>query len=137
MKTPKTTEERALEILICAKELLARPGGWIKRRSRGRRHKDDGSYEWAYCVVGAIEECSTDLESSTARTMAAEVVRICLPNQRTIYTPDGRPLYERSIPDYNDAPRTTQKDVVGLLDRAIRKMRREVKKQQKGQRVMQ
>ena len=87
----------AIDVLLEARALLARPGGWIKGTEVAPR--EEGGF--AYCIQGALAEVEG---SSFPRSGAFERVEDVLGT---------------SIPSYNDAPRTSQTDVVGAIDRAI------------------
>lgn len=87
----------AIDVLLEARALLARPGGWIKGIEVAPR--EEGGF--AYCIQGAIAQVEG---SSFPRSGALGRVEDVLGT---------------SIPSYNDAPRTSQADVVGAIDRAI------------------
>ena len=123
MAKRKTTEERALEVLICARDLVAKPGGWIKHRLKHRRTKtemEQGQAEYAYCVLGAIYKCSgrAGRTRSNYSAMATAIVEECIPAWSL-----------SSISSFNDAQTTRQRDVVALFNRAIKRMEKEVAKQ--------
>jgi hypothetical protein len=88
---------RAIDVLLDARALLARPGGWIQGTDEAPR--EQGGY--AYCIQGALASVEgMAFGSSGARRRVEDVLGT-------------------QIPAYNDAPTTTQDDVVNVLDRAI------------------
>jgi hypothetical protein len=87
----------AIDVLLDVRALLARPGGWIKDAEEGPREQG-GS---AYCIQGALEA----------------VVGTMYPSSRA--TRRVQDVLGTQIPAFNDAPATTQEDVLQALDRAI------------------
>ena len=87
----------AIDVLLDARALLARPGGWIKGTEVAPR--EEGGF--AYCIQGAIAEADgSPFPRSGATERVEDVVGI-------------------GIPAYNDMPQTSQADVVDVIDRAI------------------
>ena len=122
MARRKTLEERALNVLICTRDLVARPGGWVKQSFVSRVRKGDSHYgeiRFAYCVLGAVNKCAG--RNASVGNFAQDLLHECLP-----------PGFEHNSPDgFNDHPDTKQRDVVALLNRAIKKMEKETKKMEK------
>lgn len=87
----------AIDVLLDARALLARPGGWIQGTEEAPREQG-GS---AFCIQGALQA----VEGMTfGSSRAAHRVRDVVGTQ---------------IPTFNDAPTRTQGDVLNALDRAI------------------
>jgi hypothetical protein len=89
----------AVDVLLDVRALLARPGGWIQGREEVIQ--PDGSV--SYCIEGAINAAVPPMQtwsSMRARERVESVV-------------------DRGIPWFNDAPTTTQADVLAVIDRAI------------------
>jgi hypothetical protein len=87
-----------IDVLLDARALLARREGWIQGMEAGPRELGGN----AYCLQGAISaaEDSMQVWSSGARARVESAV-------------------DRPIPFFNDAPTTTQADVLAAIDRAI------------------
>jgi hypothetical protein len=88
---------RAIDVLLDARALLARPGGWIQGTEEAPREQG-GS---AYCIQGALAVVEGMAHGSSGARRRVE------------------DILGTQIPAYNDAPTTTQDDVVNVLDRAI------------------
>jgi hypothetical protein len=103
------------DILIKARELLARPGGWTRGAlARAGRFGDPvaiGSPKaTGFCLSGALmqaAEAEAEYADSTAiyRAACARVLRVL---------PLSQPLTV-----FNDRPKTRKKDVLAVLDKAI------------------
>lgn len=85
-----------IDVLLDVRSLLARPGGWIQGRYVA--HRELGGR--AYCIHGALTAVDGWGALSSARGRIEEIVR-------------------RPIQSFNDAPTTTQADVLAVIDRAI------------------
>jgi hypothetical protein len=87
----------AIDVLLDARALLAKPNGWIQ--GQRRMLQPDGSR--AYCIEGAIEAAAPD--SGVTPKAWARV----------------QSVLHQLIPEYNDAPGRQQSEVVETIDRAI------------------
>jgi hypothetical protein len=86
-----------VDVLLDARALLARPGGWIQGREA--LVQSDGSV--SYCIQGAIHAAEAELGVwSGAATRVTSVLGV-------------------QIPAYNDTPGRTQAEVIETLDHAI------------------
>jgi hypothetical protein len=87
----------AIDVLLDARALLARPNGWIQGDYRKERREGG----WAVCIDGAIDLAETRLGGlSGARERVKEVVG-------------------GDIPSYNDQPGRQLIEVQEAIDRAI------------------
>lgn len=114
------TENETVQGLRYARDLIAKPGGWIQRQER---------FGEAYCSLGAVREAAFHMhgpKSSLAGTAFRELV------QHHLNVALGMPTDTRgkgAIADWVDVPRTIanwndysgrkQHEVVALFDRAI------------------
>lgn len=92
-----------LDVLIAARELVARPGGWCQEID----HLDDYGTV-AHCAQGAIAWARPSIAAGRAALDALSVV------VGTDYP---------AISDWNDDPSRTQAEVVAAFDRAIERER--------------
>ncbi len=92
--------------LLAAKSLIETPDRWIRGSLRERDFMG-----CRYCTLGALSEATSVFpEADEHYNLAYAALQAQLPN----YPSSG------SIAWFNDDPRTTHTDVLGLFDRAIR-----------------
>ena len=87
----------AIDVLLDARALLARPNGWTQNTEMSPRPEGG----WAYCLQGAIEAAGGRLVRSSPAMRRVEDV------------------LQRMIPVFNDEPGRKQSDVLAALDQAI------------------
>lgn len=104
-------KKRKIKILRKMRDLLSKPGAWIKRALA--RDKDGESVHscspdaCSFCLKGAINRFCPDLDDRT------ELVRVL---EKNIKSPHLT-MYE-----YNDSKHRRQSHVIALLDRTIKKL---------------
>lgn len=114
-------EMTELEILQCARDLLAKPGVWIK----GSFYfpPNEGFPEGQCCAVGAVRKCAGWYEKPPSLFGP-------LWSQKYIKTKSVIELLKRALPpprrisaleisNFNDAPQRTLPQILALFDRAI------------------
>jgi hypothetical protein len=97
---PLLGDDLTLRVLRGARELLA--AGWCK----GAMQSGDEYSGYKYCARGAIAAVN-------GRAFPFAYVESFVPK-------------DRSLPDYNDDPKTTHADILALFDRAIATRVREI-----------
>lgn len=106
--------ETTRQILIGARELVARPGGWTQgvfaRNRDGEKVCLSQKEAVCFCASGAIsraaqEQMGGSPEEGENSANALELLFLCIPGP--------------SIPDWNDSPGRTQGEVVSAFDRII------------------
>lgn len=97
-----------LDVLIAARDLIARPGGWtqgyIARLGDDRPCTYEYSYAAKFCLAGAVAKVALHIRPLTQFTALFHWLD---------------EFAGGSLTRWNDAPERTQADVVALLDRAI------------------
>jgi len=103
-----------LRILREARDLLARPYGWVKQSTIRHRSKQNGG-GYAYCAVGAIHFAATGQDGYTDKRNHPEWAAASLvAEEMGVY----RSLPDH-IPEWNDHRDTRKKDVLAAFDKAI------------------
>ena len=105
---------RRLEILKNAREVVARPKGWVKTWVEPTSETEDG---YAYCALGAVKTAAGLLPYGTHWN--AETVEAALALADVV--PDRYVGSERRSAAMNYNDRTSQKCVVELFDETIRR----------------
>ncbi len=102
------------KILKEARELIARPHGWVKGQSKTGVHTKKGLVT-AYCATGALREVGAVIEHG--------VVRRYLPGHQKArrLLREELPMGIYNVESFNDESYTRKKDVLALYDRAIEK----------------
>jgi hypothetical protein len=112
--------DEVLDLLRCARERVARPGGWCKDNFDISWATASGlNLESSYCAIGALPLRRThDLYDNTG-----PVAYLCkeLPwGYKMPWIPKWH-----AVMIYNDMPGRTQTEIVALFDRAIARRERE------------
>ena len=103
--------ERTKQIITDTKQLLSNPNHWTK--GAYARYGRDGKQIWpkeelakCFCLGGAVIKLTSNASECKAITglLRGQIRR-------------GKKYH--TIPQFNDAPETTHKDIIGLLDRAL------------------
>lgn len=94
--------KRAAKVLRAARELLARPSGWIKGRMKGYNGVRS---TMAYCSLGALRAAAGDYEFG--------------PKARDAYYFLTEVVGNQGIIEFNDSSKTRKQDVLDAFDRAI------------------
>jgi hypothetical protein len=112
--------EAVTELLIGARQAITRPGAWI----RVYNHQKDSEGLDYYCTYGALHyevpgDCCAPEESHDEAFQLLTAEAKALGYQDVIDgTVEGT---YGALTNFNEAPETTQEDVLALYDRAIEK----------------
>lgn len=97
-------------ILVKARDLIARPYGWVKGDfQRERWHK--GETIKCYCASGAIRKVASGDAEGFANPSEGPHAFLRQAIQEKVAS--------GSIPDFNDDPATKKRDILAAFDRAI------------------
>ena len=108
------------EILIRAREIIARPGAWLQGHLATNSFgdvrcptADNRDTLTCFCALGAVDAACIDLTGSGGGTCAADLTL-----SRALSALDA--AFVGNVPAFNDAEGRTQEEVVALFDRAIK-----------------
>lgn len=120
-KTMKRSGELTLDVLLLAKRLIAKAGGWTKgamgRSGKGTIVGYESRAAVSFCSVGAVYRAQKELNAFGAfgvRPHPNDLLRECIPHGRNIML-------------YNDAAATKKADVLKMFSCAIDKRRKQLK----------
>lgn len=115
----KRNTKRAIKILRDARFLIAK--NWIK----GRMEKAIGNGEYAYCTVGALNKAYTGDAQTTVDEYVnmhwfshLDAYNLAFESLKNHATVNDSPYW--GLVYFNDAPTTTQADVLNAFDNAIK-----------------
>lgn len=107
--------ELVLEHLKRTRGLLSKPYAWCKGKYSGINFDKKGNGYRCFCLLGAINQTDKVNTSSDAAHSLSQALPP-YPNCKA----------ENSIIGWNDAPTTHKKDVLALLDQAIKDLENEL-----------
>ena len=103
---------KAIDILKKARSLIAIPDAWTKRLMRNA----NGDF-LCYCALGAVMEAAPDGLADLEAEKACGMLAMALPKEHHTTSPGEMDR----VAIYNDAPRTTHRDILRVFDKAIRR----------------